>query len=199
MSAQIDAYQLEATRAKVEKINARAAKKGLAGTLTMSVEEVEVTETNELTKITETWTEYKVEIQGNAPAYNGWEFIAKLDWDPNAGLIVRNIPGVDSVVNRETVTEGWCDHCKTTRQRLVTYVVRNQESGETLQVGSSCLKDFTGQYTTIALPENSGDDDEEGGFFGGRGAGAYTPLTVLAAAWACVQQIGRASCREGVG
>src|SRR3546814_8162352 len=39
MSAQIDAYQLEATRAKVEKINARAAKKGLAGTLTMSVEE----------------------------------------------------------------------------------------------------------------------------------------------------------------
>src|SRR3546814_13601701 len=38
MSAQIDAYQLEATRAKVEKINARAAKKGLAGTMTLSVE-----------------------------------------------------------------------------------------------------------------------------------------------------------------
>lgn len=188
MSAQIDAYQLEATRAKVEKINARAARKGLAGTLSMSVEEVEVTETNELTKITETWTEYKVEIQGNAPAYNGWEFIAKLDWDPNAGLIVRNIPGVDSVVNRETVTEGWCDHCKTTRQRLVTYVVRNQESGETLQVGSSCLKDFTGQYTTIAFPELSGsDDDEEGGFFGGRGEREYAPLTVLAVAWACVK------------
>src|SRR3546814_19459596 len=105
MSAQIDAYQLEATRAKVEKINARAAKKGLAGTLTMSVEEVEVTETNELTKITETWTEYKVEIQGNAPAYNGWEFIAKLDWDPNAGLIVRHLPGVDRTQTRRVGKE----------------------------------------------------------------------------------------------
>src|SRR3546814_16186926 len=48
MSAQIDAYQLEATRAQVETNNARAAKKGLAGPLTKSVEEVAVTETNEL-------------------------------------------------------------------------------------------------------------------------------------------------------
>ena len=187
MSAQIDSYQLETTRAKVEKINARAAKKGLAGTLTMSVEEVEVTETNETTKITETWTEYKVNITGNAPAYNGWEFIAKLDWDANAGLIVRSVPGVESSVNRETVKEGYCDHCRTTRQRLVTYVVRNQETGETVQVGSSCLKDFTGQYTTIAFPELSSDDDEEGGFFGGSGEREYNPLTVLAVAWACVK------------
>jgi hypothetical protein len=187
MSAQIDSYQLEATRAKVEKINARAERKGLAGTLTMTAEPVEVTETNELTKITETWTEYKVEIKGNAPAYNGWEFIAKLDWDANAGLIVRSVPGVESSVNRETVTEGWCDHCKTTRQRLVTYVVRNQQTGDTLQVGSSCLKDFTGQYTTIAFPELSADDDSEGGFFGGSGEREYNPLTVLAVAWACVK------------
>ncbi len=189
MSAQIDSFQLEATREKVEKINARAAKKGLAGTLTMTSEPVECEEVDELTKIKRTWTEYKVEIKGNAPAYNGWEFVAKLDWDANAGLIVRNIPGVDSVVNRETVKEGWCDHCKTTRQRLVTYVVRNQETGETLQVGSSCLKDFTGQYTTIAFPElSSADDDEEGGFFGFRGAEReYDPATVLAVAWACVK------------
>lgn len=187
MSAQIDYYQLLATQEKLNKINARAERKGLAGTLSMTFEEVEVSETNEFTKITETWTEYKVNITGNAPAYNGWEFVAKLDWDPNAGLIVRSIPGVENAVNRETVTEGWCDHCRTTRQRLVTYVVRNQESGETLQVGSSCLKDFTGQYTTIAFPELSEKDDEEGGFFGGRGEREYSPLTVLAVAWACVK------------
>lgn len=186
MSARIDHFQLLATQEKLNKINARAERKGLAGTLSMSVEEVEVTETNELTKITETWTEYKVEITGNAPAYNGWEFIAKLDWDANAGLIVRSVPGVEGV-NRDSVTEGWCDHCRTTRQRLVTYVVRNQESGEMLQVGSSCLKDFTGQYTTIAFPELSGDDDEEGSFFGGAGEREYNPLTVLAVAWACVK------------
>lgn len=186
--AQIDSYQLAVTREKVEKINARAERKGLAGTLTMTAEEVLVVEIDEFTKIRTERTEYKVEILGNAPAYNGWEFIAKLDWDANAGLIVRSVPGVEAQVNRETVTEGWCDHCKTTRQRLVTYVVRNQESGETLQVGSSCLKDFTGQYTTIAFPElSSSDDDEEGSFFGGRGEREYNPLTVLAVAWACVK------------
>jgi hypothetical protein len=69
----------------------------------------------------------------------------------------------------------------------VTYVVRNQENGETLQVGSSCLRDFTGQYTTISFPELSGNDDEEGGFFGGRGEREYAPETVLAVAWACVK------------
>lgn len=187
MSAQIDSFQLETTRAKIEKINARAARKGLAGMITMSVEPVEVTEVDELTKFVRTWTEYKVEIQGTAPAYNGWEFIAKLDWDANAGLIVRNVPGYEGV-NRETVKEGYCDHCKTTRRRNVTYVVRNQESGETLQVGSGCLKDFTGQYTTIAFPELSADDDErEGGFFGDRAEREYDPATILAVAWACVK------------
>lgn len=187
MSAQIDLFQLEATRAKIEKINARAERKGLAGTLTMTSEPVECSEVDELTKMTRTWTEYKVEIKGNAPAYNGWEFIAKLDWDANAGLIVRNVPGYEGV-NRETVKEGYCDHCKTTRRRLVTYVVRNQETGETVQVGSSCLKDFTGQYTTIAFPELSADDDEsEGGFFGARAEREYDPATVLAVAWACVK------------
>lgn len=186
MSGRIDSYQLEMTREKVAKINARAAKKGLAGTLTMTAEEVTVVEVDEVTKIRTEYTMYDVEIQGNAPAFNGWEFVAKLDWDANAGLIVRSIPGAVAV-DRESLRQGWCDHCKTTRQRLVTYVVRHQEDGHQIQVGSSCLKDFTGQYTTIAFPEFKGDDDEEGGFFGGSGEREYNPLTVLAVAWACVK------------
>lgn len=187
MSARIDPFQLAETTAKIEKINARAAKKGLAGSLTMTADEVIEVEVDEVTKIRTERVMYDVKIQGNAPAYNGWEFVAKLDWDANAGLIVRSIPGAVAV-DRESLTEGWCDHCRTTRQRLVTYVVRNQESGQQIQVGSSCLKDFTGQYTTIAFPELKGDDDEgEGGFFGGRGEREYSPLTVLAVAWACVK------------
>jgi len=186
VEAQIDAFQLAATIEKVDKINARAAKKGLAGTLGLSFEEVEVSQVNEITKITETWTEYKIILDGIAPAYNGWEFIAKLDWDANAGLIVRNMPGKEGV-DRDSVREGWCDHCKTTRRRTVTYVVKNQESGQTLQVGSSCLKDFTGHLTTIAWPTLPGDEDEEREFFGGRGEREYAPLTVLAVAWACIK------------
>lgn len=185
LSDQIDAFQLEVTRAKVDKINQRALKKGLAGMLTMTVEPVAVREIDERTKFVKEWTEYKVEIKGNAPAYNGWEFIAKLDWDIHAGLIVRTIPGVEGV-DRSSVREGWCDHCRVTRRRTVTYIVRNQETGVIVQVGRSCLKDFTGQYTAIAFPELKGDD-EEGGWFGPKGEPEYTPLTVLAFAWACVK------------
>lgn len=186
MSGRIDSYQLEMTRAKIEKINARAAKKGLAGTLTLTAAEVIEVEVDEITKIRTERLMYDVEVIGNAPAFNGWEFVAKLDWDANAGLIVRSIPGAVAV-DRESLRQGWCDHCKTTRQRLVTYVVRESETGRQIQVGSSCLKDFTGQYTTIAFPEFKGDDDEEGGFFGGAGEREYAPLTVLAVAWACVK------------
>lgn len=186
MSGRIDSYQLAMTQAKVDKINARAAKKGLAGTLTLTAAEIIEVEVDEVTKIRTERVMYDVEIIGNAPAFNGWEFVAKLDWDANAGLIVRSIPGAVAV-DRESLRQGWCDHCRTTRQRLVTYVVRESETGRQIQVGSSCLKDFTGQYTTIAFPELSGDDDEEGGFFGGCGEREYSPLTVLAVAWACVK------------
>lgn len=186
MSGRIDPYQLEMTREKVAKINARAAKKGLAGTLTLTAAEILEVEVDEVTKIRTERVMYDVEIIGNAPAFNGWEFVAKLDWDANAGLIVRSIPGAVKV-DRESLRQGWCDHCRTTRQRLVTYVVRETETDRQIQVGSSCLKDFTGQYTTIAFPEFKGDDDEEGGFFGGCGEREYSPLTVLAVAWACVK------------
>lgn len=186
MSGRIDYFQLLATQEKLNKINARAERKGLAGMMTMTFDEVLEVEVDEVTKIRTERVMYDVKIEGNAPAYNGWEFVAKLDWDANAGLIVRSIPGAVAV-DRESLRQGWCDHCRTTRQRLVTYVVRHQEDGRQIQVGSSCLKDFTGQYTTIAFPELSSDDESEGGFFGGSGEREYSPLTVLAVAWACVK------------
>lgn len=186
MSARIDYFQLLATQEKLNKINARAERKGLAGMLSMTFDEVIEVEVDEITKIRTERVMYDVKVEGNAPAYNGWEFVAKLDWDANAGLVVRSIPGAVAV-DRESLRQGWCDHCRTTRQRLVTYVVRHQEDGRQIQVGSSCLKDFTGQYTTIAFPELSSDDDREGGYFGPAGEREYSPLTVLAVAWACVK------------
>src|SRR3546814_18345978 len=37
-----------------------------------------------------------------------------------------------------------CDHCKTKRQRRLAYLLKDAETSEVLQVGSSCLQDFTG-------------------------------------------------------
>lgn len=40
--------------------------------------------------------------------------------------------------------ESWCDHCGTNRKRHATYVVRDRETGEYSQVGSSCLEGYLG-------------------------------------------------------
>lgn len=41
-------------------------------------------------------------------------------------------------------SEPCCEHCNTKRRRKDTYVVRHAQTGETRQIGSSCLEDFTG-------------------------------------------------------
>ncbi len=179
--------QFEATREKFDKINERAARKGLAGTLSLAYRMAEETEENELGfKVTKVF--YETAITGDAPKHNGWAFIATLDYDANAGLVVRTFPGVESV-DRESLREGWCDHCKTTRARAKTYLVRNEETGEQVQVGTSCIKDFTGWNAGIAWLDST-KAREMLGEGAGYSAPDYSPETVLSVAWAVVKLYG---------
>jgi hypothetical protein len=189
MSARIDSYQLATTLAKIEKINDRAAKRGLSGRLDLDVTEVEVKTKDDLGfEVVEIL--YDVFFTGEAPKHNGWTFLATLDWDENAGLIVRTAPGVHSV-DREAVREGVCDHCKKIRTRRETFLVKNEETGEEKQIGRSCIKDFLGWDTTVAWPTSPADDDEEKEFYGmGGGDRDVSTETVLAYAWACVKAFG---------
>src|SRR5699024_5580480 len=73
---------------------------------------------------------------------DGWQFDAALD----------RVPGTDSFTMRSAGREfgGWrpepgrCDHCGQFRDRNKTYLVSNPETGETMQVGSSCVQSFLG-------------------------------------------------------
>lgn len=145
----INEAELRATQAKVKKINDRAIKRGFTGSFTLTSELVKVTTTDEFGfERTDVW--HDVTLTGEAPSYNGWTFMATLDWDAAAGLIVRTAPGVE-LVDRTNLKEEWCDHCKTNRYRKATYVVRNDETGEQLQVGSTCMKDFLGWTAGIVF------------------------------------------------
>lgn len=187
MTVQLNADQVAATREKFAKINERAAKRGLAGRLVLTAEPVTVTETNDLGFTTERHA-FECEITGNAPKYGEWSFIARLDWDESAGLIVAAAPGAERV-NREALREGWCDHCKTVRERKNTYVVRNDADGRQLQVGSTCLKDFLGWSASIAWLDAPAES-ELGDWCGGSGVHEFSAETVLAVAWAVVKAYG---------
>jgi hypothetical protein len=186
--ARIDHFQLTNTLEKIEKINARAEKKGLSGRLDLNVTEVEVKSKDDMGfEVVEIM--YDVEFTGEAPKHDGWVFLATLDWDPNAGLIVRTAPGVHSV-DREGLREGACDHCNKDRMRRETFLVKHEETGEEKQIGRSCIKDFLGWETGISWPSTPQDDDEEREFFGDAGDRDVSTETVLAYAWACTKAFG---------
>lgn len=45
----------------------------------------------------------------------------------------------------------FCDHCKTKRVRNVSFILRNDKSGEYVQIGKTCMKDYLGIDVTSAL------------------------------------------------
>lgn len=185
---QLNSYELEMTREKIEKINARCAKRGIPGGLNVEYREVIEKETNSLgVEIEKIY--YATRITGIAPVLPDWEFMATLDYDHNAGLIVRAYPGMPAI-NRDNLRPEWCDHCQTSRYRKNTYVMRNKVTGDEIQVGSSCIKDFTGWTALPYSAESMRKDVEE--FSGGFG-GAPRDVTVIAAlaiSWACVTEYG---------
>lgn len=91
---------------------------------------------------------FSVTVEGSAPKFAGWSFLATLAHTPD-GNVVRSVPGFEVDAK---VREGLpcCDHCKTARNRRDTYVVRH-EDGRIMQVGSTCMKDFLGHADPHAL------------------------------------------------
>lgn len=184
----LNEYELAMTREKIEKINARCEKRGIPGGLNVEWREVTEKETNAF-GIEIEYVVFMTKITGIAPKLPNWEFVATLDYDIHAGLIVRTYPGVKSI-DRSLLRNGWCDHCQTDRYRKSTYVMRNTETGEYVQVGSSCIKDFTGWTALPYSPDKMKSDVEEfTGEFGGRERDVTT-LTALAIAWAVVTEYG---------
>ena len=127
---------LESLQKKVKQINNKSLK--LVGTpITLTKVEENFIQ-NEITK---EWNKViVVEINGEAPHYNGWEFVATLNHNYETGNIIKSAGQEVPIEYRTTPIK--CDHCGINRFRKDTYVVKNTETNEYKQVGSSCLKDF---------------------------------------------------------
>lgn len=139
---------LSILRHELEKLNRRARKLGLPE---LTVTEKSRTQREIRREIApDTWIEtgvyetlVTVEVTGETPKLEGWEFLGTLDH--SAGdTVVRNVPGAEipgKYWGADRV--GVCDHCGANRHRKETFVVRNA-SGETKQVGRQCVADFLG-------------------------------------------------------
>lgn len=184
--------ELEATKAKIESINAKASKKGLSGRLTVEANEVTVTKSIAGIEVSE--IRWETLVTGEPPKHNGWVFLASLEWI-ETGVITRNAPGSNVMVDREALKPGHCDHCGYNRKRKTTYVVLNESTGKQVQVGSSCLKDFLGwSGTVVFFDENT--VQQEVSSCSGWGTPEFTTESIIAVTWACVKAFGYFRSRE---
>ncbi len=185
MSYRLNEAEYAATLAKVEKINDRADRRGFTGRIELTAKQVAVESIDEFGfERTEIWVE--VDLAGDPPCYNNWVFLATLDWDEHAGLIVRTAPGAPDI-DREPLTENHCDHCKTIRHRNQTYLVRHKETGQQMQVGSTCMKDFLGWTGSIVFMDIESLSQELGFGYGSGMPDSMGTQYAMAVAWALIK------------
>jgi hypothetical protein len=105
-----------------------------------------------------------VVVDGPSAVIEGWVFVATLDHDADQGadesVGIRRAPVGTNLINRVGAeaaaaveaadltsyrhARADCDHCGWKRRRNQTYVLYELATGALRQIGSTCLKDYTG-------------------------------------------------------
>ena len=84
----------------------------------------------------------EVEVSGTVIAESGWELAGKIEHLETGNLI--HSFGDTTIPDWYRSASPRCEHCNSDRHRKETYVLYHAKNNAWKQVGSSCLKDFTG-------------------------------------------------------
>lgn len=87
-----------------------------------------------------------VTVYGEEPVIAGFKFIGALTHLPDAGNVLRLIPGETVPEKYKNTSPDLCEHCGFKRQRKETYLLKSEDGTKYMQVGSACLKDFAGGH-----------------------------------------------------
>ena len=79
---------------------------------------------------------------------SGYEVVAVVDHKENIIHNISNYPGVEKFRNRTD-----CDFCHKPRYRITTFILRDLKTDELTQIGSNCVKAFTGIDPKTLLKE----------------------------------------------
>lgn len=147
---------------KVESLNRRAEKRGLAPAFSITVEREFSVRTKGIYEY-EDFVEFH--IDGVYPAISGYTLAAVVD-HASGGLIFRNPAFTEDVDLTPFADRKTCDHCGTKRKRSKT-ILLSDAAGKIIQVGTSCIIDFLGKEAGALefFAENSGilgDSDDDG-------------------------------------
>lgn len=87
------------------------------------------------------------------PILNNWKVLGTLEKSVDESKYTMNSYNKnDPIPDKYRDTDPCqCDHCDHKRERNSTYILENKETNETLQVGSSCMKDFVSKETLDML------------------------------------------------
>lgn len=138
----IPVENLGALSDKIETLNRRARKLGVAEVVTRVLGVHRSERQDVLTGARWVVKHYEVEVDGVSPSFAGWTFAGTLEHS-EVGNVVRQVPGTE-LPTWFRDTKPVCDHCNLKRQRKDTYIVRHAETGELKQVGHQCVRDFLG-------------------------------------------------------
>lgn len=141
---EIHAGNLEALEKKVAKANRRAERAGIEARFAFEVTGEKVVEKKDGQGVPTGEVEVYKTIEMDYPEVKmaGWDFLAAVQFE-EGGTIIRNHPDKELPEGFERPDAHNCDHCNVNRNRKNTYIVQN-DSGETAQVGSTCIQDFLG-------------------------------------------------------
>lgn len=186
---------VEKFRSKIESLNKRAKKLGLAPLVAADagVHEERI-ERKVGKKVHVTVRRYqKILLTGERPKLNGWKMLGTVQHDTGGDSsmnVLRAAPDAEIPESYRTAPN-ICDHCKTKRRRRDTFII--EKDGQVCQIGRNCLQDFIGDVNpkgiafyyelwhdpTARLP--SGDTTSKD----------YAPIEdYLAAVHACIREEG---------
>lgn len=148
-------------------------------------------------------------VVGGPPKIPGWQFVAKIEHDTTMNEVMgfgaqRMIDENPELFKKLTTCPPNCEHCNLKRDRNTTYLFLSDEGDKTIQVGSSCMDDFTGhddprkllmqanQFVTVM--DELSDPDEM--YEGASGFKVFDTRDVWAAAAALIREDGRWVSRD---
>lgn len=144
---------------------------------------------------------YTIQVAGIEPKIGGYTLIAALDHGSEHGNIVR---GYAEVPVQYYTAKGNCDHCGFNRNRKKTIILRDDSTGEYVQIGRQCVRDYIGWGNPEAIAsifEHLWDaclsaGDEEGDTWGGRYIPTYELTEFVGLAYAAIRVRGWVPSRQ---